>query len=426
MSKNTQIQERYYVNSYFIFWFGQIISLLGSNIVQFAVVWWITIETRSSVMLGLSAFLGFIPAVIVAPLAGVYVDRFSRKTMIAMMDMLQALVTFILIYSFTVNLGSIWFVLIVNFIRGCFQAFHSPAIEAIVPVMVPKQHLSRVNSINLFANGIIGVIGPGIAATLFIFYSFENILWIDVFSFLIAIIPLLFIVVPEPMTSKVKIKKSFKQDFAVGLEFIKQQNGLFALLSMFTLFNLLSIPVFTLLPLFITEVHNGSSADLANVIASQNLGLLIAAIIFTFWSGFKIKMNGVIIGLYSITTGIMLSLLSAPGDILLVIIGFFIVGVAMIIGRVSHQAIWQTVVPPELMGRVMSVRHAISWFAIPVSMLSSGVLAEIIDLRVLFWGLSITLILVLTFFWFFTGISKVEEKNLSSLFPETIPIFPQT
>ncbi|MHA1563323.1 MAG: MFS transporter, partial [Promethearchaeota archaeon] len=120
-------------------WFGQIISILGSEIVQFALIWWITIETESAFFLSLSMFLAFIPAIIIGPFAGVLVDKWDKKNLIVITDLLQAITTAMLILSFYLGFGNIWLIIGLNFLRAIFQSFHSPAFMTIVTLMVPRE-----------------------------------------------------------------------------------------------------------------------------------------------------------------------------------------------------------------------------------------------------------------------------------------------
>jgi DHA3 family macrolide efflux protein-like MFS transporter len=140
---------------YLLFFSGQQVSLLGSSIVQFVVVWWITVETGSPVYLSLAALAGFAPLVILSPFGGVLVDRFSRKRVILVADLCQTVATIVLILCFWLDLASIYVVLGIILLRGVFQAFHMPAVNAIIPSMVPQDRLSRINSLEYVFNGIV-------------------------------------------------------------------------------------------------------------------------------------------------------------------------------------------------------------------------------------------------------------------------------
>jgi len=131
--------------NYLFFWSGQLASLMGSSIAQFVIIWWITLQTESAIYLSIASFVGFVPQILLSPFAGVLADRWSRRRLIGVVDFLQALATVALIFLFWLNVVSIWNIFILLAIRGAFQAFHTPAVSAIIPTMVPKNKLSRMN-----------------------------------------------------------------------------------------------------------------------------------------------------------------------------------------------------------------------------------------------------------------------------------------
>ena len=126
------------MRGYILIWLGQLISILGSGIVQFAIIWWLTDKTGSSFVLALATFVGLVPMVIIGPFSGVLADRWNRKKIMLTTDFLQAIATIGLITIFWMNIVEVWHVLVLIAIRGSFQAFQMPASISIVPQMVPK------------------------------------------------------------------------------------------------------------------------------------------------------------------------------------------------------------------------------------------------------------------------------------------------
>ncbi|MHA1648485.1 MAG: MFS transporter, partial [Promethearchaeota archaeon] len=167
-------------HSYLFFWGGQIFSILGSAVVQFAIIWWIVDTTESEIMLSISSTISLIPQLLVMSFAGVFADLWDRKNTIIIADLLQTLTTLGIIISFAVGFKNIWLIIAMNALRGVFQAFHSPASNAIIPLMVPQDKLSRINGIRNLSNGLIFIIGPVVAASLMAIFSVEQILWLDI------------------------------------------------------------------------------------------------------------------------------------------------------------------------------------------------------------------------------------------------------
>jgi DHA3 family macrolide efflux protein-like MFS transporter len=312
--------------------------------------------------------------------------------------------------------------------RGVFQAFHQPAVMSLIPIMVPRKHLGRINSIDYFFNSIIFLIGPIIAAFLYKFLAIHHILWIDAGSFAVAVIPLIFIKIPKLIKEKVeekKEKKNFFADFKEGFVFIKEKKGLLPLLSAFTGANFFIMPLFTLLNLFIYSTHSGLETNLAFVLAFNQAGMLVGSVLFIIWKGFKKKVYGVLIGILLMYLGFMFLTFSPYQWYWFIGIGFLIIGFGLPIANISSQTIWQSVVPKEKLGRVMSVRIAIAQFTAPLGMILSGliadgisrglgktmtqVIADALSIKFIFIGASALGIVFLAISWLFTSMRRVEE-----------------
>jgi len=297
--------------SYLFFWSGQLVSLLGSSVAQFVIIWWITLETGSPLYLSIASFLGLVPMIILTPFAGVLVDRWSRKALIGIADFLQALVTVVLIFLFWLSSVSIWQVLVLLTVRGIFQAFHSPAVSAIVPLMVPKAKLSRINGLNYLLTGAVTLIGPVVAALLLTFWKISQILWIDAITFMVAVIPLLLITIPSVRNKQ--DKSSFKKDLGEGLAFIKNGRGFLPLLILATVLNFLLTPLSTLLPYYVKFDHFGEAPDLAIVMAFFQGGILAGGLLMSVMKGFKKKMVAIMSSVYIIFLGYALVALTPTG-----------------------------------------------------------------------------------------------------------------
>ncbi|MFQ5980685.1 MAG: MFS transporter [Candidatus Heimdallarchaeota archaeon] len=401
---------------YIYFWIGQLLSILGSGIVQFVIIIWITYEYESYFYLGLASFLGFVPIVILSPIAGVFVDRWSRKKIIGTVDFVQASATLGLIYLFWIEIADIWAVLALLTIRGCAQAIQLPAVSAIVPIMVPQDKLTRMNALNELSNGLILLISPAMGAILLSFGEIQDILWIDVITFLIAVVVLIVIRIPglQKKESQLETKPSFRSEFAEGITFIQKKKGLLPFLAVFVLGNLFITPILVVYPLFVVEVHSGNENHIALIIGTFYAGMLGGSLLMTVWKGFDRHVIGVASGLFFAFVGIIWIALTPAGAWGLLIIGALIIGLTAPIVTVSSQTIWQSVVPPELMGRVMSVRTTVAWSSIPISMILTGILADMIGVATLLFTCGVLGIAALAYSWFLTDFPNVERILQSS------------
>ncbi|MBY8984579.1 MAG: MFS transporter [Candidatus Lokiarchaeota archaeon] len=402
--------------SYLLFWSGQLVSLMGSLVVQFAITWWITIITGSALYLSLGTFLYFLPMVFLTPITGVLVDRWDRKKLIAIVDSFQSLVTVWIIVLFYLGIADPLGVILINSLRGVCQAFHMPAVSAVVPTMVPKEKLSRLNGVGYLFTSLIQLIGPVIGAVLMAFFSLQLILWIDVITFVIAVIPLLMIKIPSvrnltEISEKVKTT-SFKKDFKEGIITIKIIPGLLILLFLDMIINFLVAPVNVLLPLYINVIHLGTALDLAFLSMFLNGGMILGGVITTLKKNWKHKNSTYFIGMM-IVLGLLSVLGIAPrGIFILLWLGVGMIGLILPIINTIYMTIIQTTVPPDKMGRVSSVIQSFANAMFPIGTIIAGPLAEAIGIRSVFIYGSIIGVLVVFLTWRFTKMRHIDYENL--------------
>lgn len=395
--------------NYLFFWSGQLISLLGSSITQFVIIWWITVKTESALYLSLASFLGLAPMVILAPFAGVFADRWNRRMLIASADLLQAMATVVLIVFFWQGNISIWIVLLLLCFRGVFQAFHSPTVSAITPSMVPGDKLSRMNGLNYLFSGAVYLVGPVLAAVLLQVWQIYQILWIDVATFLVAIVPLLLIRIPS--VRKKNENGSFKADLVEGFSFIKRARGFMPLTILATGLNFLFTPISTLLSYFVIFDHFGGATELALVTASLQAGILAGGLFMSVKKEIKNKMVMCMISIFVAFVGYTLAALTPTGMFWFMALSVLILTLCLPVANVLIQTIVQTVVPLNMQGRVNSVTMALATAAQPLGMIISGGIVQFVKTSYLFLGCSFSGMLILMFSWFFTDVKHIEKAQ---------------
>ena len=394
---------------YLSFLLGQQFSLLGSSVVQFTIIWWITIETGNPLYLSLAALVGFAPIVILAPFTGVLVDRLNRKTVIMLADFCQSLATVGLILVFWLNFASIIVVLTLLTVRGIFQAFHAPAVSAIVPSMVPKDKLSRINGLEYVLNGAVQLGGPIIAALLLSFAEIEQVLWIDPITFCVAIAILVFIRIPSVRENI--MRSSFKKDFLEGLSYVKGVRGLIPLIFLATALNFLLTPFSTLLPYFVRFSHSGGVGELALVEVFLQGGFFAGGAVMLLTKGFSNKIAAFTGSILVAFVGYAVISFTPMGLFLFMAVAALVFTVPIPIANVSVRTILQTVVPLEMQGRVISVVISLSSLAAPLGMVLSGVFAAYVGASTLFLACALTGMVVTVSSWYLTGIRHVEKMQ---------------
>ncbi len=405
--------------SYLFFWSGQLFSLLGSMVVFFVIIFWIADIYNDPMISAFASFLYVLMMTICMPFAGVVADRINRKTLILIVDSMQAFATFILILLFQFGVANIWVVFIFISVRSIFQAFHVPTVSAIIPTMVPKEKLSRINGINFLFTGVVQLFAPFIGATLLVYLSFYMILWVDVITFFIALIPLLLITIPSVKQISLKEEKveksSFLKEFRLGLKTLKIIPGVIIMIVLSMLLNFLIRPVDSLMALFILDFHGGNVGHIAIAQMFFTGGMISGAILTSVKKNWNNKIRVIFISLVIALIGYLIFAIAPPGSFIILGLGGAILGFNLPIINSLYQTFVQTTVPADKLGRVTSIDYALSSAISPIGALISGPLALIFGIQSLFIYFSLIGILCTIGFWSFTGIRKVDMDSIGAL-----------
>ncbi len=377
-----------WMRPFFIFWIGQAVSLLGSNLVQFALIWWMTKTTGSATVLTLATLFTFLPDVFLAPFIGALVDRWDRRKIMMLADGGIALATLVLAYLFYSGVHQLWHIYLLLFLRGVGANFHWTSEQASISLMVPKAHLARVGGINQALRGGLNIVGPPLGALLLETLPMYGLLSIDVLTAAVAIVSLLFIAIPRPELPKPLEPLSGRmvlEDVSEGFHYVSAWTGLFYLLIMAALVNFLLSPTNTFLPLLVTQHFQGGVWHLGLLQAAMGVGVVSGGLVMGAWGGTRRKIYTVLFALLGMAAA-MLILGAAPAAGFLIGAGaLFLSGFMNPIANSATFAILQDRVAPEKQGRVFSLVSSISAAMVPLAMLVSGPTAEHLGIRIWYW-----------------------------------------
>jgi len=397
--------------SYLFFWAGQLFSILGSSITQFVIVWWITITTESTLVLSIAGFIYILPMTLVIPIAGVLTDKLNRKKIIVAADSFQAFVTLLIILLFNFEIANPILIIALNGLLGLFQGFHIPTVNAVIPTMVPKDKLSRMNGVNFLFSSFIHTIGPIMAAMFLSFIPIKALLWIDPITFLIALIPLLLINIPSIKTENTSEKKnSFIEDFKIGFRTLKLIPVFLMMLLVSMFVNFLWRPFSILMPYFVRFDHSGNASDLAFVLAFLNGGMLLGAFIASIKKEWKHGTFIYFAGEFTLMLAYAIIAISPYGFFLQMSIGAAIWGLMVPILNTIYLTIMQTKVPTDKMGRISSIDFGISMAISPIGTIISGPLSELFGVANLFLYCAIIGMIITIIFWWITYV-RINNNN---------------
>jgi len=397
--------------SYLFFWAGQLFSILGSSITQFVIVWWITITTESTLVLSIAGFIYILPMTLVIPIAGVLTDKLNRKKIIVAADSFQAFVTLLIILLFNFEIANPILIIALNGLLGLFQGFHIPTVNAVIPTMIPKDKLSRMNGVNFLFSSFIHTIGPIMAAMFLSFIPIKALLWIDPITFLIALIPLLLINIPSIKTENTSEKKnSFIEDFKIGFRTLKLIPVFLMMLLVSMFVNFLWRPFSILMPYFVRFDHSGNASDLAFVLAFLNGGMLLGAFIASIKKEWKHGTFIYFAGEFTLMLAYAIIAISPYGFFLQMSIGAAIWGLMVPILNTIYLTIMQTKVPTDKMGRISSIDFGISMAISPIGTIISGPLSELFGVANLFLYCAIIGMIITIIFWWITYV-RINNNN---------------
>lgn len=363
--------------AFVIVWAGQLISMLGSGLTSFATVYWAFELTNQATSVSLLALCNFAPSLLVGPIAGTLVDRWNRKLVMALSDIAAGLSTIALVLLSATGRLETWHLYAAGVFSGVFGTFQWPAYMAAMSAMIPPKHYSRANGMISLASSAVLIVSPIAAGVLLPLISISGIFMIDIVTFVIAVGLLLIVEVPNPPRSADAPQQAsgLWRETADGFRYVLNRPGLLGLQVVFLLMNLfnnLGQPVRQTMVL--VRTHSDPTI-LASVNSALAFGSLAGSLLMTLWSGFRRKVNGVLLGmiLQGLTGSLVFGLSQSPGVWL---VAAFSMQVFMVILQTSATAIWQSQVPLDLQGRVMSTRRLIAHSAIPIGMFLSGYLAD--------------------------------------------------
>lgn len=388
------------LTSFFILWSGQAVSILGSRLAQFALIWWLTVTSGSATVLATASLVGLLPAVLLGPVIGVLVDRWNRKRILFLADSVVALASLVLAALFFFGEVALWQVYLVLFIRAVGSGFHEPTMMATTSLMVPEQYLSRVQGMNQTLTGVSGVAAAPLGAILLAYLPLEGILAIDAATALFGVLPLLFIAIPRPSRperlgeSTLHPLEDFWQELRAGLRFVRGWRGLFLLLCLCVAINMLFTPAFALLPLFVTNHFGGGALQLGALEAAFGVGMIAGGVLLSVWGGFQRRIVTTLVGIA--VAGLSLALLSAvPATLFpLALVAQALLGGALPIINGPLFAALQAVVPPDLQGRVFTLVTSLASGAAPLGLILAGPTADLVGVRPLFLACGLVCLII--------------------------------
>lgn len=381
MGKNKKWKSQFIVVA-----LGQAISMLGSQGVQFALIWWLAEKTSSPLMLGISGIVAYLPMSLFSPIAGIAADRYNRKFISIFSDMTMGMIA--LIYAvllFFLDLP-VWTVFVMLCVRGIGSTFQQPAIQSIIPQLVPKDQLVKTNGWMQLLNSGSFLLGPVIGASLYAIFPMSVVLMSDVVGAILASVALAVVKIPK-LEKTENEKQRFVTEIKEGLQVFREDNKLFYIVIAEALCMFFYAPLSSFYPLMTSDYFDLSAMYGSAVELSFAIGMIVSSLLFSSVLKVERKIRVSFIGLLGMGIASVICGVIPP-----VYIGWFFfaascmcLGVAENVHTIPLTAYIQETVAPKKMGRAFSVLTLISSVPMPVGLLFSSPIAEKVGVNVWFF-----------------------------------------
>jgi len=363
-----------------LFLTSQSLSLFGSSLVQYALMWHVTLATQSGWAMTLYILCGFVPTFLVSPFAGVWADRMDRKKLIIFSDGSIALATLVLALVFMAGEDSLWLVLLTAAVRAVGQAVQGPAVGALIPQFVPAEQLARVNGIQSTIQSVTMFASPILAGVLMSLWPLKQIFFLDVGTAALAIAILVFFLrVPAHEKASLPQTVSYFEDMKLGFRYIRDHRFLVPYFVFVGLLLVLVAPAAFLTPLQVVRTFGPEVWKLTAIEMAFSVGMMAGGAAMAAWGGFKNRLHTMVFA--SIIMGACTLLLGMMPNFWVYLVPMAVFGVAMPFYNAGASVLLQEHVEPDYLGRVFSVFTMLMTSAMPLGMLIFGPLAEVIAIE---------------------------------------------
>jgi MFS transporter, DHA3 family, macrolide efflux protein len=410
------------MKKFLVLWISQAVSLFGSAVVEFALAWYLTIQTGSATVLATAMLVAFLPPIFLGPLIGPLVDRWNRKLIMISADLFIMLMTVGLVVLFLTETIQVWHVYLAMVLRAVGQSFHFPAMQAAIPMIVPEKDLSRAAGLTQMLQGVITIAGPPMGAFLLGILSMQWVLSVDIITAIIAVGCLTLILIPQPARAVSAARTSVVSEMMEGFRYIWNWRGLTMLIGLSAIVMFFLMPAFTLLPILVTTHLKGEVLRLGWLNSAFGFGMIAGGLLLGAWGGFKRRIVTGLVGVLvagAATIGLGFTSMSL---FLLGVTCCFLVGMGLSFGNGPIMAALQSLVAKDMQGRVFSLMGSVSSIMTPLGLALAGPLTDAIGISTMFYVAGAATVIVSLGAFFIPSLMNLEKTPESA--QQALPVPP--
>ena len=370
---NIKKNELYELKDFLILWSTQSVSQLGSSITAFALTLWLYEKTGSSLSTAALTICSYAPYVLMSIFAGALTDRFNKKKTMLVCDVLAAICTIVIFGLYNTNHLMVWHLYALNAISGLMNTVQQPASEVAMTLIIPEKDYQKTSGLRSLSRSLISILNPLIATALYSFIGLNGVIAVDIGSFVIAFVALLFfITIPE---SKSERKEGVLVLAKEGLEFLQKNPMILTLILFMSGVNLVASAFDATLPGYVLPNPKGGQAILGIVTSCAGVAMVFGSLIVSVLPKPKNRVKVVYLTmLFSLgTENFLMAFAREP---LLWCIGQIIGWILVPVMSANLDVILRTSIPVELQGRVYACRNTLQFFTIPIGLFLGGFMVD--------------------------------------------------
>lgn len=362
--------------NFFTIWTGQAFSQFSSSVLQFAIVWYLTDQTGSAMVLTIAMMMGFLPQGVLGPFIGVFIDRYSRKRIMIISDLLISAASFAMVAAGWMGALSTELILVVLLLRSVGAAFHTPCLQAVTPQIVPSDQLTRCSGYSQALESVSQILSPAVAAVLYSSWSLSGIVFLDVIGALIAVFTLGIAVIPELQRDENSGSVRVLREAMEGFRILQTNKGMLGLVLIGSLYTLALMPTSALFPLMSMSYFNGTSTNASIVEVVFSVGLLFGSLVLSRWGGTKNRVYTIVGSFLLMSFSLFFSGMLPPGGFWLFAACSWLMGVSGPFYWGMYTPLLQSNFEDRYLGRVLSLSSSIRLLSGPLGLVVSGAFAE--------------------------------------------------
>ena len=382
-----------------VIWSGQAASIFTSAVIQMALIWYLTDKTGSAAILSLATLVGFLPQAILGPFIGVLIDRYDRKWIMIVADLTIAAFTLLLAAVGFFQELPIWLIMVVLCFRSIATAFHAPSLQAVTPLIVPKESLVSCAGYSQGVESVSLLLSPAVAAIFYGVFDISVILLLDILGAAFAIFTIFITHIPKLKRTDEEQIPNVIREAKEGLAILHQQKGMTALIMMNAIYAIIYFPIGSLYPLISMSYFGGTFRESSVVEIVFSAGTLLGALALGKWGDKIEKIATIIAAIIVMGIGLVLTGLLRPEQLMVFVVLAGIMGITIPFYHGVLMTIFQTKIPEEYLGRVLSLSSSLSMIAMPIGLILAGTFADAIGVEKWFFVSGIlTLVIALAFY----------------------------